>query len=918
MRIARREALRAKGRTALIVAMIGLPVLALAFVATVYDMQRLTPQDRVTRLMGSADGIVYRAQRQSGPDGKPLPVVEFEIEAADPVMGGYADDTPHEAATILPYLPAGSSATGVWQTTVKMRTAHGFGKLPAYGIDAGNPITRGLTRLVSGRMPRTAGEVAVSPSALTRLGTRVGGTVATATGTRFTVVGLVEVSGQLSETLVFHPSAPIGDADGYWLVKQPGPMTWPQIQGLNRGGFVAQSRAMMLHPPKGLPGDSAPGAVGGLSEFSLGVVVAGLGLLEVVLLAGPAFAVGARRRQRQLALLGANGGTPAAMRRVVLADGVVSGVVAGVVGTGLGLALAYGLRGQLETRVFDQRFPGYRVDAWWLVGIAAIAVVTGLLGALVPAFTAGRQDIVLTLAGRRGTHRSRPRWVLFGVALVVLGGLAAIAGAYRQHPSVAVGGLCVAELGIVLCTPAIVGQVARLGRFLPLSPRIALRDISRRRTAASPAISAVMAAVAGSVVLTVYLAGDNHDPARFVLSAPAGTVVVPTSGTDNHGNREAPAGGAATKIDESLRDVFPGVTPVAVTTISCVGVQSLCSVYAELPLDRRCPYIPGPELSADQIRRARADPRCSNDGAGTGYFSDGGEVVTEDPTVVAALTGLRGAALDKAVSTLRGGGVLVSDPSYVEHGRALLSLGDLTATDDGQTPSLPGQVPGLPPGDVAISVPAYVVSSGAAQPILSPAVLSASTLGPSFARTIEASTRVRVGEVIARPTTAPTAARMDVLEARLGSITDGAIVEHIPVERQSPVPLILAISAGLVALGAAAIATGLAASESRAELMTMAAVGAAPRVRRLLSLAQAGTIAGLGALLGVVAGFGAAAAVLTGLNQQYLRQWPGPDLVPIHVPWTNFLVSLVVVPVVAMLGAGLLTRSRLPSERRAT
>jgi putative ABC transport system permease protein len=34
------------------------------------------------------------------------------------------------------------------------------------------------------------------------------------------------------------------------------------------------------------------------------------------------------------------------------------------------------------------------------------------------------------------------------------------------------------------------------------------------------------------------------------------------------------------------------------------------------------------------------------------------------------------------------------------------------------------------------------------------------------------------------------------------------------------------------------------------------------------------------------------------------------------VPWFNLGVALLVVPVVAMLGAGLLTRSRLPVERR--
>jgi putative ABC transport system permease protein len=62
------------------------------------------------------------------------------------------------------------------------------------------------------------------------------------------------------------------------------------------------------------------------------VVVAGLALLEVVLLAGPAFAVSARRRQRQLALVAANGGTPAHVRRMVLADGVVLGLAGAVLG----------------------------------------------------------------------------------------------------------------------------------------------------------------------------------------------------------------------------------------------------------------------------------------------------------------------------------------------------------------------------------------------------------------------------------------------------------------------------------------------------------------------------------------------------------------------------------------------------------
>jgi putative ABC transport system permease protein len=96
----------------------------------------------------------------------------------------------------------------------------------------------------------------------------------------------------------------------------------------------------------------------------------------------------------------------------------------------------------------------------------------------------------------------------------------------------------------------------------------------------------------------------------------------------------------------------------------------------------------------------------------------------------------------------------------------------------------------------------------------------------------------------------------------------------------------------------------------------VSAVGASPRVRRALVLSQAGVIAGLGSLLGAVAGLGAALAVLFAINRGYADVRPAPTPYPMVVPWLNVGVALVVVPVVAMLGAALLTRSRLPIERR--
>jgi putative ABC transport system permease protein len=81
-------------------------------------------------------------------------------------------------------------------------------------------------------------------------------------------------------------------------------------------------------------------------------------------------------------------------------------------------------------------------------------------------------------------------------------------------------------------------------------------------------------------------------------------------------------------------------------------------------------------------------------------------------------------------------------------------------------------------------------------------------------------------------------------------------------------------------------------------------------------LSQAGVIAGLSSLLDALAGVGTAVAVLLTLTQATADVWPVPDRLPIIVPWFNVVMALVVVPLTAMAGSGLLTRSPLPIEHR--
>ncbi|KPC91602.1 hypothetical protein ADL27_29465, partial [Streptomyces sp. NRRL F-6602] len=74
-------------------------------------------------------------------------------------------------------------------------------------------------------------------------------------------------------------------------------------------------------------------------------------------------------------------------------------------------------------------------------------------------------------------------------------------------------GSVLAELGLLGCIPAIVGFLGRLGRRLPLTPRIALRDAARNRGRTAPAIAAVMAAVAGTVAIATYTASITAEQA---------------------------------------------------------------------------------------------------------------------------------------------------------------------------------------------------------------------------------------------------------------------------------------------------------------------------------------------------------------------------------------------------------------------
>ncbi|MER7456102.1 FtsX-like permease family protein [Micromonospora sp. NPDC126480] len=895
LRIARREARRARGRTALVLAMIALPVLALAFAATTWDMSELTRTERAARQLGVADAELTRVAR--GPVEQTPWGDGWSSPSDDPFPPGRTT-----AAEVTGLLPPGSRVLPVqrwarFEARLADRVEDG---VDARAVDLTDPLGRGLTRFHAGRAPTAAGEIAANPAALRRLDTRLGGTVTSADGRRtWTVVGVVEFPDHLN-ALVTLPPGRQPDEGASWLVDLPAAADHDLFRHLNAHGWLVQARTPGPAPRDGF----APDAYSWISSVSMAdaggpVLVGGLALLEVVLLVGPAFAVGVRRRRRDLALVAVAGGDHAHLRRIVLADGVVLGAVGAAAGLVLGVAAAVAARPLTEEYLFGERFAGYRTPPLLLAAIAAVAVLAGVLAALVPAWTAARQDVVAGLAGRRTPPAYRRRWLAAGIALTTVGAALAATGAVWTSPTVILAGLVLGELGLVLATPTLIGMLARAGRVLPLAPRIALRDASRNRSSAAPAISAVMAAVAGSVGLGIWLASDaarSDDAWRPGL--PTGTVLV--TRTDSHAwfstrmtGPSTPDGPALPPVDAVAAAARThlgagGLVPLA--ELGCpVAGDDTCRVSPGIPPGRACPWSYQDTLTEAERRRARADERCRrgpDDQAGP-YLA----VAVDDGPALPLLTGAAPADAAAAAAVLRAGGAVVTDPRYVVDGR--LELLARVGPDDTVA--------------ARVTVPGYAVSSRLAtdQLLLSPAAT------------------VRLG-LTSRPLGwalhADGAGDRDRLDRFVAALWPHGPVavsyeQGRPASDTRPVLLLLAVAAGAITLGAAGVATGLAAAEGRADLSTLAAVGAGPGVRRILSLCQAGVIAVVGSTLGILAGLGSAVIIMAATNRKYATSWPVAEPYPLVVPGATVAV-LVVVPLVAMLGAGLFTRSRLPVERR--
>ncbi|GEP48161.1 ABC transporter permease [Microbacterium saccharophilum] len=872
LRLARRQSLRGWASSLLVVALIALPMTLVAG-AIVFGMGHVaTTEERIRAELGGADAWVSIVH---GPDPSLTQYLDeptwWDV-AREEQTGELINEElpPHGSAR--PFLPAGAIEIGAGRVTAE--TAGGIGAMTAVIGDAAASVLRGRFELIEGRAPASDSEVVVSPGALERLGVGVGDRLElTEPVATYTVTGVLKrAEDPHAAEVVFLPGTPANRAlqedvsSTVWYLPEWSP-TPDDVRALNREGMIVFDRDLFV-----APGDMAnPWASGDALALSMvwliGAAAAFAGYL-VVLLAGAAFSVSARRQQRALAVAASVGATRADVFRVVLLQGTVLGGVGGIVGSAAGIGL-----GILFLHLFDDgsttAFQGVHVPWWGLAAVIAFAVIVGTIAAIAPARAATKGEVIAALRGSRRPARVRVDRPLWGVLLIAAGvGLTAVCALWLAainaeefvsgddgRRTICIIGIILGpillQVGVMLGGHWLISLLARPLSRLGLASRIASRDAAANPGRIVPAFAAIAAcaflaaASLGSIALVTKQAERG-----WTYAAPVGSVSVAgwmddidrqhlAVGTVVTGWQDDGAGasrGVYIDAEATARSLLESAGPGTLGTVWDAGTGRWDATGTLLNPDDilafpRMEHIDA-ALAADQCKELEiADCRW--------HQSPWWNLGIVDATELEAVTGEELSTAELAA--YRDGAALVLDPDYIR--------------DDGTVAVAFSTQERLAKTEVA-EAPTDVVSVAAIrrdQPQRQVSVLIAPELADSWG--------LRSGNwtVIATYDVPLTTAQVDSLQqeadtlSRTGEVGMWPHLESGPPDAAPWMWLAVGATAVLV-IGASSVALGLARVERRPDDATLAAVGGTRRLRRGIALWQAAIVAGLGMVTGTVAG----------------------------------------------------------------
>ncbi|WP_223215078.1 FtsX-like permease family protein [Microbacterium trichothecenolyticum] len=863
--MARRQLRRAWVSSVLVTALVALPIAGMTGFLIFTASAIPTPQERTAAELGNMQAWI-------APAG--VPGEGFWQVPSEPEWTGYPIDA--EGVMTMPdgeplkdptgLLPAGTEVLAVSRGMVSVATDDGSAVLAAWAGETWDPRFAEAFALVAGDRPVADRDVMVTPAALERLGLEVGDALRLSEGPTYTVTGTLDaatIAGGVAA--VFLPGSArdaVGGTQRWYLPELE--LSWADVQRLNdEGGVVAYSRAVALDPPEFSNRYYSSASTDRWAKMWPLVLMLSVAALfagyVVVMLAGAAFAVAARRQQRALAVAASVGANSRDLSRTVLLQGTALGLVGGGVGIagGIGIAALLIVGGAQGSAV---RFWGFHVPWELVAAVLVFAVIVGTVSAWMPARTVGRSDALQALRGARRPQKpvaARPIWgsVLLagGVAITLLSAFAVATinatnafgydSPLRYLPAYGiVVGPIVAQFGILLSGRWLLWTASRGLSRTGIAATLASRDAAANASRTVPAFAAIAATVFIGVFALAQSSMQTAQTARlWYYDAPPGSIAIPIwPGASSSGalDPEGAEAGAIAAV-QIARDA--GADRAAVVSRQLNSVWEYPSA-EEVPEDVTLTIA----LLGDQHL---LDPEV-NDSYSSAGQDPSNPISIVAPADAAVVMGVELPA--SALAAYEDGAALVADDRFVSGGAVDIATFAGADVYEGRVPdNIWERRPDAPPvaePQRSERLEAIVVDAPLQPVAIAIAPRTAERLGMSL-----------VPERVVASTPAPPSwAERDRMQAQAELLSGDSFTLAPGVEEGPPsdaawmVPLLAAVA--LLVLGASAVALGLARFERRPDDATIAAVGGTRSLRRAIGFWQGLIIAGFGTFAGAAVG----------------------------------------------------------------
>lgn len=865
-RMARRELARHKGRSALVVALVMLPVMVVNVLALFAVRQYSHPSGPefaggvayVTQLI-DADGSCRQhdettAQCSFPDDKRPEKTIASDWSAVDALPGRKVAETIGVGKVTVDGgdFDVAIAAVDFTAPGLERRYARATSGLPAddqvvltretaerFGLKAGDELG------VNGKAYRVAGTVLAESMYFSSTGAATGIVV----GPQHPLARAVTADPKAQRFVFLYDHLPAG----------------AELDQLNAKGLGIASRAAFDRM------NTDPG------QNTMQLILVGVAMIASVLtatIAGAAFAIGIRQQRRGLALLSATGAPGRVLQRVLVGQGTLLGLLGGVLGTAVGVGGGLALVAWVDSRATILPYPVVHSPAV-IIGGVLVATLAGTVAAWLPARQVAKQD-VLTAVRDSEAPQHAARLPRLGLVLLVLAAVAGIVGprvwpvGYQQDPQltpvetvIGPGAVCTLLLfgGLLMCVPWLLDRLARLGSRGPLPLRMALRDGSRNRSRATACVAASLAITALFSLPLVIFASEGQTQidhysstyvpgvASFALQADPTDPATPA--------KPLPAG--QVKLQEELVATHIGAVQQRADLVEPIACTK----------DEGCMNA----AWVQQVPVCRADGGCSSSWANLAVFS---------PEVFRMMTGRDPDAT--VVAHIEAGGVLVPK-GYEKDGKAHLS-GTYSADDPGH--------------DLPALAPEAFTSSTFGQGY---GLIGRETVSELFPKaSLTATQRLLATGVV------PSQRQLDDLQRaqQQAKVTQAIYVEQGPHSSDEQLVTWFGRIGALAMLVVAAITSLLALHDARDSQRKLAAVGATTWTLRTMNAVQTLVSVGLGGVLGMLLGTLPLVAMIAATRG-------GMSL---GIPWGWLLGLAVGVPVAAALVSLLVSRPPAPRAVR--